>query len=143
MCVCLCTFLNKQMEHLDQIQKILDNMKDPNTKTWKSVKPKALMDNCYRTMHCLFPHCFPTENKQADCKNTTYYLVTHSECSLNPHLLPGHSFTILPIVTSSFSNFICTFSLPPSVSPLSFSLKINSIINYLSHCLFKVVVVDI
>ncbi|XP_048828627.1 interleukin-34 [Brienomyrus brachyistius] len=63
----------QEKELPDQIQELLDNMKDPNTKMWKSVKPKALMDNCYRTMHCLFPHCFPTENKQADYCSVHYW----------------------------------------------------------------------
>ncbi|XP_023682919.1 interleukin-34 [Paramormyrops kingsleyae] len=80
-----------QMEHLAQIQKILANMKDPNTKMWKSVKPKALMDNCYRTMHCLFPHCFPTENKQADYCSFHYWKMS----SKRPKNLEGSTSAVM------------------------------------------------
>ncbi|KAJ8398608.1 hypothetical protein AAFF_G00421360 [Aldrovandia affinis] len=50
----------EEREPPERIQEILDRMSDPDVKVWKwkSVRPKALLDNCYRTMHCLFQDCF-------------------------------------------------------------------------------------
>ncbi|XP_056621505.1 interleukin-34 [Triplophysa dalaica] len=43
----------------DSIQEIWDNMEDQG---WKSVTPKSILDNCYRTMLCLFKDCFTEES---------------------------------------------------------------------------------
>lgn len=43
----------------ESIQNIWDNM---GVNGWRSVTPKSLLDNCYRTMLCLFEDCFKNEN---------------------------------------------------------------------------------
>ncbi|XP_065139361.1 interleukin-34 [Paramisgurnus dabryanus] len=43
----------------ESIQNIWDNMGENG---WRSVTPKSLLDNCYRTMLCLFEECFKNEN---------------------------------------------------------------------------------
>ncbi|KAI1890029.1 hypothetical protein AGOR_G00169010 [Albula goreensis] len=49
---------NEEREPPERIQDIWDRVRDPDMRAWKSVRPKALLDNCYRTMHCLFQDCF-------------------------------------------------------------------------------------
>ncbi|KAK3570733.1 hypothetical protein QTP86_025374, partial [Hemibagrus guttatus] len=40
------------------IQDIWQRLGDTNYQGWRPVTPKSLLDNCYRTMHCLFKDCF-------------------------------------------------------------------------------------
>ncbi|KAF5895062.1 interleukin-34, partial [Clarias magur] len=42
----------------ESIENIWEHLKDEDYQGWKSVTPKSLLDNCYRTMHCLFNECF-------------------------------------------------------------------------------------
>ncbi|KAM9481897.1 interleukin-34 [Clarias gariepinus] len=54
---------NPELRILDEsksesIENILTHLKDEDYQGWKSVKPKSLLDNCYRTMHCIFNECF-------------------------------------------------------------------------------------
>lgn len=50
----------------ESIENILTHLKDEDYQGWKSVKPKSLLDNCYRTMHCIFNECF--SGNSTDCK---------------------------------------------------------------------------
>ncbi|XP_052008368.1 interleukin-34-like [Xyrauchen texanus] len=50
----------------DSIQNISDNLRDPYYQGWKSVTPKSLLDNCYRSMLCLFKDCFSTDDDSYD-----------------------------------------------------------------------------
>lgn len=43
----------------ESIQNILENTEKNG---WRSVTPKSILDNCYRTMLCLFKECFKNEN---------------------------------------------------------------------------------
>ncbi|KAA0715008.1 hypothetical protein E1301_Tti010152 [Triplophysa tibetana] len=55
---------DEKRELPESIQDIWDNME---VQGWKSVTPKSILDNCYRTMLCLFKDCF-TEESSVDCK---------------------------------------------------------------------------
>lgn len=51
---------NDAMRELpESIQNILENTEKNG---WRSVTPKSILDNCYRTMLCLFEECFKNEN---------------------------------------------------------------------------------
>ncbi|XP_018582138.1 interleukin-34 isoform X2 [Scleropages formosus] len=50
----------------ERIEDTWHKVTDPHNTVWKWVKPKALMDNFYRSMHCVFPYCFPTKDGQPD-----------------------------------------------------------------------------
>lgn len=56
----------RQSDYPESIANILDHLEDSEYQGWKSVKPKALLDNCYRTMPCLFKNCFNAS--QYECK---------------------------------------------------------------------------
>ncbi|XP_030621992.1 interleukin-34 [Chanos chanos] len=50
-----------------RIQNIWDRLSDRDYKGWRSVTPKSLLDNCYRTMHCLFQQqCFRDQEGEYD-----------------------------------------------------------------------------
>ncbi|KAG5848528.1 interleukin-34 [Anguilla rostrata] len=55
-----------EWEPPEVLQEVLDSVRDPEVTEWKSVKPKALLDNCYRTMHCLFCDCFQCQENFCD-----------------------------------------------------------------------------
>lgn len=55
-----------EWEPPEMLQEVLDSVRDPEVTEWKSVKPKALLDNCYRTMHCLFCDCFQCQENFCD-----------------------------------------------------------------------------
>ncbi|XP_066541563.1 interleukin-34 [Hoplias malabaricus] len=57
----------------ESIWNILERLKDPNYKGWRSVTPKSLLDNCYRTMHCLFRPCFQREGADDDYCNILHW----------------------------------------------------------------------
>jgi len=63
---CLC--LSKKRVLPESIENIRDRLTDPYYQGWKSVKPKSLLDNSYRTMLCLFKECFSKEDDNYDCK---------------------------------------------------------------------------
>ncbi|KTG45727.1 hypothetical protein cypCar_00003648 [Cyprinus carpio] len=46
----------------ERIQNIWDHLTDQYYEGWKSVTPKSILDNCYRTMLCLFKECFSKED---------------------------------------------------------------------------------
>lgn len=48
------------------ISDILERIDNQNFEGWRSVTPKSLLDNCYRTMHCIFKECFSTEGNNYD-----------------------------------------------------------------------------
>ncbi|KAG7333254.1 hypothetical protein KOW79_003389 [Hemibagrus wyckioides] len=51
------------------IRDIKERLEDTNYQGWRSVTPKSLLDNCYRSMHCLFKDCFVINGTQYDyCK---------------------------------------------------------------------------
>ncbi|KAL0968183.1 hypothetical protein UPYG_G00263450 [Umbra pygmaea] len=50
----------------ERIEEIFDRVKDTNSKGRRFVTPKSLLDNCYRTMHCLFKDCFRSEDGDQD-----------------------------------------------------------------------------
>ncbi|XP_051725633.1 interleukin-34 [Ctenopharyngodon idella] len=50
----------------ESIQNIQNRLLDPYYQGWKSVTPKSLLDNCYRTMLCLFKECFSNEDDNYD-----------------------------------------------------------------------------
>ncbi|TRY82859.1 hypothetical protein DNTS_022067 [Danionella cerebrum] len=52
----------EQRELPESIQNIMDRITDQNYHGWKSVTPKSILDNSYRTMHCLFKECFRKDN---------------------------------------------------------------------------------
>ncbi|KAG7468695.1 hypothetical protein MATL_G00145770 [Megalops atlanticus] len=56
-----------ESEPPEQIQEIWERVRDPEAAGWKWVKPKALLDNCYRTMHCLFNDCFQAPEQEDYC----------------------------------------------------------------------------
>ncbi|KAL4613683.1 interleukin-34-like [Arapaima gigas] len=49
----------------EQIEEIWAQLRDPNSTGRKQMTPKALVDNCYRTMHCLFSDCFPRSDSNS------------------------------------------------------------------------------
>uniref|UniRef100_A0A8C9RGR5 Interleukin 34 n=1 Tax=Scleropages formosus TaxID=113540 RepID=A0A8C9RGR5_SCLFO len=55
----------EERDPLEQIEQIWAQLRDPNSAVWKLMSPKALVDNCYRTMHCLFSDCFPSSNSDS------------------------------------------------------------------------------
>lgn len=50
----------------EKIQNIWDRLTDQDYEGWKSVTPKSILDNCYRTMLCLFKECFSKEDDNYD-----------------------------------------------------------------------------
>ncbi|KAL7871218.1 hypothetical protein SRHO_G00087150 [Serrasalmus rhombeus] len=54
-------------ETLGSIGGILERLSEPDYQGWRSVKPKSLLDNCYRTMHCLFKECFSPDGNYDYC----------------------------------------------------------------------------
>lgn len=55
------------------INGILDRLKDQEYQGWKSVTPKSLLDNCYRTMHCLFKDCFLNSSNDTEYCNPQHW----------------------------------------------------------------------
>ncbi|MFT7799997.1 uncharacterized protein LOC108918971 isoform X1 [Arapaima gigas] len=56
----------EERSYPERIDDIWYKVTDPHNGVWKWVKPKTLMDNFYRSMHCVFPYCFPTKDGQPD-----------------------------------------------------------------------------
>ncbi|KAI2653519.1 Interleukin-34 [Labeo rohita] len=52
----------------ERIQNIWDRLTEQDYEGWKSVTPKSILDNSYRTMLCLFKECFSKEDDNYDCK---------------------------------------------------------------------------
>ncbi|XP_026143219.1 interleukin-34-like [Carassius auratus] len=53
----------------ERIDNIWERLTDQDYEGWKSVTPKSILDNCYRTMLCLFKECFSKEDDNYDyCK---------------------------------------------------------------------------
>ncbi|XP_056110250.1 interleukin-34 [Rhinichthys klamathensis goyatoka] len=50
----------------ESIENIRDRLTDSYYQGWKSVKPKSILDNSYRTMLCLFKECFSKEDDNYD-----------------------------------------------------------------------------
>ncbi|XP_077049455.1 interleukin-34 [Siphateles boraxobius] len=50
----------------ESIKNIMDRLEDSYYQGWKSVKPKSILDNSYRTMLCLFKECFSKEDDNYD-----------------------------------------------------------------------------
>ncbi|XP_041746977.1 interleukin-34-like isoform X2 [Coregonus clupeaformis] len=61
-----------EKEPPERIEDIYNRVKEPDSKGWRFVTPKSLLDNCYRTMHCLFKNCFPSEDGEQDCEFTSF-----------------------------------------------------------------------
>ncbi|XP_029613635.1 interleukin-34 [Salmo trutta] len=55
-----------EREPPERIEEIYKRVKEIDSKGWTFVTPKSLLDNCYRTMHCLFKDCFPSEDREQD-----------------------------------------------------------------------------
>ncbi|XP_067276555.1 interleukin-34 [Pseudorasbora parva] len=55
---------DEERDRPESIQKIFDRLEDPYYQGWKSVTPKSILDNSYRTMLCLFKECFSKEDDQ-------------------------------------------------------------------------------
>ncbi|XP_052387010.1 interleukin-34 [Carassius gibelio] len=55
---------NGEREYPERIQDIFDRLQ--SDEGWKSVTPKSILDNCYRTMLCLFKECFTKEDDRYD-----------------------------------------------------------------------------
>ncbi|KAL7878749.1 hypothetical protein AOLI_G00097230 [Acnodon oligacanthus] len=51
----------------DSIKDIWERLSETDYQGWRSVTPKSLLDNCYRTMHCLFKECFSTDGNYDYC----------------------------------------------------------------------------
>ncbi|XP_060779832.1 interleukin-34 [Neoarius graeffei] len=62
-----------EKEHPESIENIWKQLGDPDYPRQKSVTPKSLLDNCYRTMHCLFEDCFSKNGSQYDYCNTQHW----------------------------------------------------------------------
>ncbi|XP_064808067.1 interleukin-34-like isoform X2 [Oncorhynchus masou masou] len=62
-----------EREPPERIEEIYNRVKEPNSKGWRFVTPKSLLDNCYRTMHCLFKNCFPSEDGEQDYCSTLHW----------------------------------------------------------------------
>uniref|UniRef100_A0A8C7PU24 Interleukin 34 n=1 Tax=Oncorhynchus mykiss TaxID=8022 RepID=A0A8C7PU24_ONCMY len=62
-----------EREPPERIEEIYNRVKEPNSKGWRFVTPKSLLDNCYRTMHCLFKNCFPSEDGVQDYCSTLHW----------------------------------------------------------------------
>ncbi|KAG9273170.1 interleukin-34 [Astyanax mexicanus] len=60
------TGISEEDDYPDIINDILERIGNQNFERWRSVTPKSLIDNCYRTMHCLFKECFSTEGDNYD-----------------------------------------------------------------------------
>ncbi|KAI5098167.1 interleukin-34 precursor, partial [Silurus meridionalis] len=56
----------KTSNYPESIEKALESLQSTDLQRMKSVTPKSLFDNCYRTMHCLFQDCFPRNSSQND-----------------------------------------------------------------------------
>lgn len=90
MCVCVCLFKNAR-ERPESLQTIWDHLTEQDYQGWKSVTPKSILDNCYRTMLCLFKECFTKEDDNYECKynfmiytNGTAFLALHlRDCKQN------------------------------------------------------------
>lgn len=69
-CQIVCVFVpvSKKRELPESIQNIWDRLTDSYHQGWKSVKPKSILDNSYRTMPCLFKECFSKEDDKYNCK---------------------------------------------------------------------------
>ncbi|XP_048825267.1 interleukin-34-like [Brienomyrus brachyistius] len=52
----------EEEEPPEEIKDIMAKLRDSDVRTWKWVTPKSLVDNCFRTMHCLFDDCFLNSN---------------------------------------------------------------------------------
>ncbi|KAI4880843.1 hypothetical protein NFI96_011003, partial [Prochilodus magdalenae] len=55
------------------IENILEHLGDSNYEGLRSVTPKSLLDNCYRTMHCLFTECFLKDGDDYDYCNILHW----------------------------------------------------------------------
>ncbi|KAF4091594.1 hypothetical protein AMELA_G00038740 [Ameiurus melas] len=59
--------------YTETIAKIFENLGMEEYEERKSVTPKSLLDNCYRTMHCLFKDCFLRNSSQDDYCDTQHW----------------------------------------------------------------------
>uniref|UniRef100_A0A672PDU9 Interleukin 34 n=1 Tax=Sinocyclocheilus grahami TaxID=75366 RepID=A0A672PDU9_SINGR len=57
---------DEERELPERILNIVYRLTDPSYEGWKSVTPKSILDNCYRTMLCLFKECFSKEDDNYD-----------------------------------------------------------------------------
>ncbi|XP_018942572.2 interleukin-34-like [Cyprinus carpio] len=57
---------DEEREPPERIRNISERLDDTTYEGWKSVTPKSLLDNCYRTMLCLFKECFSKEDDSYD-----------------------------------------------------------------------------
>ncbi|KAJ7998196.1 hypothetical protein DPEC_G00220080 [Dallia pectoralis] len=57
---------SNERERPEPIEEIFNRLTDRHPNGWRFVTPKSLLDNCYRTMHCLFKDCFPSEDGEQD-----------------------------------------------------------------------------
>ncbi|XP_016411450.1 interleukin-34-like [Sinocyclocheilus rhinocerous] len=57
---------DEERELPERILNIWYRLTDPSYEGWKSVTPKSILDNCYRTMLCLFKECFSKEDDNYD-----------------------------------------------------------------------------
>uniref|UniRef100_A0A8C7QTF7 Interleukin 34 n=1 Tax=Oncorhynchus mykiss TaxID=8022 RepID=A0A8C7QTF7_ONCMY len=67
-----------EREPPERIEEIYKRVKEIDSKGWRFVTPKSLLDNCYRTMHCLFKDCFSSEDREQDCECTSFPYCTSS-----------------------------------------------------------------
>ncbi|KAK7152055.1 hypothetical protein R3I94_008405 [Phoxinus phoxinus] len=58
--------IDPKRDRPESIQNIMDRLEDSYYQGWKSVKPKSILDNSYRTMLCLFKECFSKEDDNYD-----------------------------------------------------------------------------
>ncbi|XP_053478996.1 interleukin-34 [Ictalurus furcatus] len=59
--------------YTENIVNIFEHLGMKNYEARKSVTPKSLLDNCYRTMHCLFKDCFLRNSSQDDYCDTQHW----------------------------------------------------------------------
>ncbi|KAJ8371420.1 hypothetical protein SKAU_G00114480 [Synaphobranchus kaupii] len=57
---------DEERQTRERIREICNRVRHSDVTEWKLVKPKALLDNCYRTMHCLFCDCFQCQENFCD-----------------------------------------------------------------------------
>ncbi|XP_036441435.1 interleukin-34 [Colossoma macropomum] len=62
-----------EIELPDSIEDIGGRLLGTNYQGWRSVTPKSLLDNCYRTMHCLFKECFLRDGSDYDYCNILHW----------------------------------------------------------------------
>ncbi|KAB5574879.1 hypothetical protein PHYPO_G00214210 [Pangasianodon hypophthalmus] len=62
-----------ERDYPESIENIWVRLGDRDYQGWKSVRPKSLLDTCYRTMHCLFKECFLRNGSQYDYCNIQHW----------------------------------------------------------------------